>query len=194
MSHARPLLNTKLSEEEFLRWYWLKDELIDFCRLSKLQTAGQKPVLTERIAAFLGSREIPHHSPTIRNGVMPREFSLNTTISFGWRCSPALGAFFKQQCGPGFRFNAAMRNFIHSQTGASLQQAVECYLQSMSIDSPRQAIIPQNQFNRHTREFYLANPRATPEQVRAAWFEKRANAEIQAVLPLHGEQLKEHGL
>jgi hypothetical protein len=66
-----------------------------------------------------------------------------------------------------------MRNFIHTQAGASLAQAVACYHQSIANGAPKQAIIAQNQYNQHTRDYYAQHPGATREEVIEAWWAKR---------------------
>jgi hypothetical protein len=172
----RPELTAYLSADEFQRWYWLKEELVAFCRSAQLTTSGSKPELAARIAAALGSRNAAPTSTArkpLRNAVMPTVFTLDTIIQPGWRCGPLLGAFFKAQCGAGFRFNAAVRDFIHTQAGHSLAEAIACYRASTAPDAPKQTIIAQNEYNQHTRDFYAANPGATRAQVLAAWRVRR---------------------
>lgn len=45
----RPNLNINLDSKIFKEYYYLKEELIDFCRQNNLQTTGGKLELTERI-------------------------------------------------------------------------------------------------------------------------------------------------
>ena len=51
---------------------------------------------------------------------MPAVFTAATVIGAGWRCNPGLGAYFRKVAGQGFRFNAAMRDFIHNGAGRTL--------------------------------------------------------------------------
>jgi hypothetical protein len=169
----RPALSAPLSAVEFRRWYWLKSELALICRTLGLPTTGSKPELTERVAACLGKTPIPLAVRPKRSAVMPNAFTLTTVIQPGWRCSPALGAFMRDQAGPSFRFNAAVRDFIHTQAGRTLADAVECFRQSVGPTVPAQPIIPQNEYNQHTRDFYAAHPGATRAQVLAAWKARR---------------------
>ena len=48
----RPNLDIKLDSKTFKEYYYLKEELIDFCRKNNLQTTGGKLELIERIANF----------------------------------------------------------------------------------------------------------------------------------------------
>jgi hypothetical protein len=174
MTMTRPEFTPHLSADEFLRWYWLKEELAAFCRLLKISTAGSKPEMTLRIAACLAGNPITVKPRPVRSGAMPKQFAMTTTIGAGWRCSPGLGAFFKSQCGNGFRFNVAMRDFIHTQAGRTLEEAVACYRQSVAPGAPKTTIPPQLEYNRHTREFYEKYPGATRQQVLDAWWAKRS--------------------
>ena len=57
----RPKLDTDLSSAAFREWYWLKEELTDFCRGNGLSAAGSKTELADRIALYLdtGKAETP---------------------------------------------------------------------------------------------------------------------------------------
>ena len=48
-----PKLNRTLSSATFKGFYYLKEELVDFCRENNLQTTGGKIELTNRISHYL---------------------------------------------------------------------------------------------------------------------------------------------
>lgn len=54
----RPELTTELKRKEFLEYYFLKEELVCFCRENGLPTSGGKAELTERIAYYLDTGKI----------------------------------------------------------------------------------------------------------------------------------------
>jgi len=54
----RPKLDKSLDAESFRQWYWLKDELVQFCRENGIPPSGGKTELSERIAHFLETGEI----------------------------------------------------------------------------------------------------------------------------------------
>ena len=56
---ARPELNDKLDADTFRSYYYLQQELIDFCRKNALPVSGGKRELTDRIACFLETGKIP---------------------------------------------------------------------------------------------------------------------------------------
>ncbi len=170
---TRPALSPRLSADEFARWYWRKDELLPFCRQLGLRTGGSKPEVAARILAHLAGSPPAPVVARPRTGPMPTTFSLDTTIGPGWRCNPALGAFLRGECGAGFRFNLAVRTFIHTAVGHSLRDAVACYRASVAPGAPAQPMLPQNEYNAHMRAYFRANPGATASAARAAWHARR---------------------
>ena len=55
---TRPELSRKLDGQTFRSYYYLKKELVDFCRENGLPISGGKIELTDRIAAFLDTGKI----------------------------------------------------------------------------------------------------------------------------------------
>ena len=48
----RPTLNRQLDSTTFRDFYWLKEELVDFCRNNGLSTAGGKLEITENHRSY----------------------------------------------------------------------------------------------------------------------------------------------
>jgi hypothetical protein len=165
----RPTLSPALSADEFLRWYWLKSELLAACRVLGIRTSGSKPELTARIAAALAGEAIAPTRDRLRRGTMPTRFTLRTRIGVGWRCTPALGAFLRTHAGRGFRFNAAVRTFVHTQVGAPVSAILECYRASVAPGAPRAELPQQLEYNRHMQAFAREQPGASREEMLAAW-------------------------
>jgi SAP domain-containing new25/Domain of unknown function (DUF6434) len=174
----RPALETTIAVEEFRRWYWLKAELAALCKVIQVTTVGTKPDLTARIDAYLSGKPAVVVQQSRRVGTMPSSFTPETVIGEGWRCNPALGAFFKDVCGKSFRFNAAVRQAIHEGKGKTLSEAIAIYQQSTLPNLPKQPIIAQNQYNQHTRDFFARHKNATREQCIAEWRRKREQGAV----------------
>jgi hypothetical protein len=170
----RPAFSNDLSAKEFLRWYWLKAELLDACRSLGVSTAGSKPELNERIVAKLSGLASPALSPKRKPGPMPEQFTLDTLIGEGWRCNPNLGTFLRQHAGKSFRFNAPVRDFVHTQVGKPVSAIIACYRASVAPGAVKPPLPAQLEYNRHTREFALKYPGATREEILASWKVKRA--------------------
>ena len=54
----RPILNTNLNSDTFRNYYYLKEELVEFCRNNGIPTSGGKLELTDRIAYFLDTGNV----------------------------------------------------------------------------------------------------------------------------------------
>ena len=57
---------------------------------------------------------------------MPWHFTLDTRIGEGWRCNPVLGQLLRTHAGRGFRLNASVRTFVHTQVGEPVSAIITC--------------------------------------------------------------------
>lgn len=174
---SRPDLDSALSAEDFLDFYWLKDELLAFCRAHYLPTSGSKADLTERISHFLGTGELPASfgKPRQPKAIMPQSFTRETLIEPGWRCSQALRQFFEQELGRTFHFNSFMRDYITQRgIGHSLDEAIAGWRESKSKPAGSGEIGRQFEYNQFTRDYFKANPHANREDVVRKWKKKRS--------------------
>ncbi len=169
------ILDRHIAMHDFDRAYWLKQQLIDFCRRHALPASGSKRELSQRIRTFLQTGKVlapaPRRAP---KGKMPAEFRRDTVIGSGWRCSQAIRAFFKSEIGPQFHFNATMREFIKHGEGKTLQEAIDAWYWDRQNPQAETPIAPQFEYNRHIRDFFQQLPDATLQDAIAAWNEKKA--------------------
>lgn len=105
---ARPVLTAGLPEPEFRRCYWLKEELLAFCRACGLSRRGSKTGIAERIAEFLRTGTVPAAKPSGARGrgPMPDRFARDSVIGPERRCTQALRSSLCGRSGPG---SASMR-------------------------------------------------------------------------------------
>ena len=173
----RPPLDSHISAEDFKAFYWLKEDLLGFCRANGLPSSGSKQALSERIVSFLTTGSVPSPRPAAKRrtaAMMPETFTRETVIGPGWRCSQALRAFFLQEIGPQFHFNGVMRDFIKEGAGRTLQEAMDAWEADRSQPRTEKEIAPQFEYNRHFREYFKTHPGATREEAIAAWKMKKA--------------------
>lgn len=169
---SRPALTAALAEREFVRWYWLKSELVDFCRAEGLPSVGSKQALAGRVAARLAGRPVPR--PVAAGPLhdrMPQRFSAATVIGRGWRLTRSLRGYFVGVHGARFRFNAVLRAFIYRGEGRTLSEASDCYRRSLAAGPG--PIAEQFEYNRHMRDFFRRNPGATRAEALASWWGRR---------------------
>lgn len=168
---ARPALTISLPAADFRSFYWLKDELLAFCRAHQLSTQGGKQVLAEGIATFLETGARGSAAAQVRRpSLMPATFTRETIIEANWRCSQSLRAFFQVEIGSHFHFDQVMRDFIQNGAGKSLQEAINAWQQPR----PTTTIAPQFEYNRYVRAFFAAKPNATREEAIRAWNTEKA--------------------
>ena len=176
---SRPELDAQAPVTDFRAFYWLKSELVAFCREQGLSTAGAKTELARRIEVFLtigeASRDESQPRRRSQTGKMPDLFTRETVIGPNWRCSQRLRAFFEEQVGPQFHFNGVMRDFIKRDgVGKTLQDAIEAWHQDQGKPKTETEIAPQFEYNLHIRKFFGENPGKTLQDAIAAWNKKKA--------------------
>jgi hypothetical protein len=174
----RPELTPDISPADFQDFYWLKEELVLFCRQQGLPTSGSKQVLAARIAGFLinGKTQAITANPQTRvvAGKMPANFNRETVIGNNWRCSEALRAFLEQEIGPKFHFDAAMRDFVKNGIGMTLDDMITCWYTTQQAPKAETSIDTQFEYNRFIRDFFKTNPKESLSDAIAAWKEKKA--------------------
>ncbi|MBH0775601.1 hypothetical protein IT779_04760 [Nocardia sp. NEAU-351] len=159
---------------ELRRWYWLKQELADFARTSGIRATGDKQLLTDRIAAALDGVAFtePAPPPPAAGAQLRAPFDGGSRIPVGQRCSQPLRAWFTEQVGPGFCFDAPMREFFAGADGSrTLADGLEHWYGSR--DQGEKSIDSQFEYNRFTRAWHRAHPNGARSELVAAWQEYR---------------------
>jgi len=171
----RPALTDALTGAELLRWYWLKDELADFARQLGISASGGKQLLTNRIAARLDGAAFtePKREPRSGGAQLVGPLTASTAIPAGQRCSQVIRAWFVDQVGPSFRFDAEMRAFFAGVDGTqTMQDALDHYVATRNQGA--KPIDAQFEYNRFTRAWHEANPLGSRDDLIKAWQEYRA--------------------
>ena len=173
---TRPNLNQHTKADDFLSFYWLKEELISFLREHDLPTSGPKQDLTARIYHFLASglsENKPSQKSERRTEIMPKTFTRQSVIKAGWRCSQELRTFFEQEIGTYFHFDSCMRDFIRNGAGKSLSEAIETWKKKKQKSIKENPIEPQFEYNQHIRDYFKTHPGAKRQEAIREWKEKK---------------------
>lgn len=174
----RPPLNGQLSPDDFLSFYWLKEELLQFLRGQGLSTAGSKQELTARISQYLKTGTNPAENRSARKPArqanMPDVFTRQSVIAPGWRCSQELRAFLEREIGPHFHFDSVMRDLIHTGSGKTLAEAIETWEAEQRKPKAEKPIAPQFEYNRHIRAYFQTHPGAALQDAIRDWETKKA--------------------
>ena len=173
--NERPNLDISLDSNLFKEYYYLKEELIDFCKKYKLQTTGGKIELTERIANFLDTGERTYRSHTIRRTASIDEITLDTIIEENFVCSEKHRAFYKEQIGNNFSFNVLFQKWLKSNSGKTYQDSITAYYQILEDKKKNKTTIDkQFEYNTYIRDFFNDNKNKSLEQAIKCWKYKKS--------------------
>ena len=173
--NERPDLNTNLDSRTFREYYYLKEELVDFCRKHNLQSTGGKLELTDRIAEFLdtGKRNTATH--TKRKTPSVGEITLDTVIESNFVCSEKHRAFYKERIGKSFSFNVLFQKWLKSNAGKTYRDSIDAYYQIIEDKKKNKtAIDRQFEYNTYIRDFFADNKDKTPGQAIKCWKYKKS--------------------
>ena len=173
--NERPNLCIKLDSKTFKEYYYLKEELIEFCRKNNLQTTGGKVELTERIAKFLdtGERIVENHN-TRRTKIVD-EITLDTIIEDNFICSEKHRAFYKEQIGKTFSFNVLFQKWLKSNSGKTYKDSIDAYYKILEDKKQNKTTIDkQFEYNTYIRDFFNDNKDKSLEQAIKCWKYKKS--------------------
>lgn len=177
----RPKLDNNISAKDFADFYWLKEELVSFCRSEGLTTSGGKIEIAERIEHFLRTGKVKEER---KNSKAKSSFdwntsvlSLDTVITDNYKNSENVRSFFENQIGDKFKFNVIFMNWIKANAGKTLADAARQYQVIATENKERitkKEIAPQFEYNTYLRDFLADNPTATRGDGIKLWKIKRA--------------------
>lgn len=172
----RPNLDKNLDSKTFRNFYYLKEELVDFCRKNALPVTGGKIEITERIAHFLDTGEILPVSKVRKNPVQAVnvDIDLNAKIEPNFVCTEKHRAFFKEHIGAAFSFNVAFQKWLKSNSGKTYKDAISAYYQIIEEKKKRKTTIDrQFEYNTYIRDFFADNKGKTLEDAIKCWNYKK---------------------
>lgn len=173
----RPALDKSLDGKTFREWYWLKEELVDFCRENGLPASGGKTELTDRIALFLDTGEVKKNSPREgRTGSRKTvsDITLESIIEPDFVCSEKHRAFFKEQIGNSFSFNVAFQKWLKANAGRTYTDAVSAYHEiRKNAAGGRKTIDRQFEYNTYIRDFFEHNKGRSLDDAIRCWKYKK---------------------
>lgn len=173
----RPVLDKNLDSKTFRDFYYLKEELVDFCRKNNLPVSGGKLELTDRIAYFLDTGEILSSSVAKKKvTVISNIANINedTKIETDFVCSEQHRAFFKNQIGSSFSFNVAFQKWLKSNAGKTYKDAISAYYQILEDKKKgKTKIDKQFEYNTYIRDFFADNQGKSLEDAIKCWKYKK---------------------
>lgn len=170
----RPDLCKELDGAIFRSYYYLKEELIDFCRQEGLAVSGGKIEITDRIACYLATGERLAAVKKSRKKSTVQAITEETEIEADFVCSEVHRAFFKEKVGPAFSFNVAFQKWLKANTGKTYAQAIAAYYEIIEAKKNNQTVIDrQFEYNTYIRAFFDDNQGKTLQQAIECWKYKK---------------------
>lgn len=171
----RPTLTLELKSQEFLEYYYLKEELVKFCRDNGLSTSGGKKDITERIAYYLDIGEIKNSSGKSSTKKMKiTNITDDSIIEENIVCSEVHRAFFKSKIGESFSFNVAFQKWLKTNAGKTYGDAVDAYYEIKRTAKQGQTVIgKQFEYNTYIRDFFEDNKGASLNDAIKCWKYKK---------------------
>ena len=155
----RPILLKNLDYKIFLQYYYLKEELVLFCRENHLSTMGGKQEISSRIEHFLKTGENLNTSSDKRKTVPVnlKEISLESVIEENFICSEKHRGFFKSVIGNIFTFNVTFQKYLKSNAGKTYSDAVKEWYkiqEDKKKNKGQSQIDSQFEYNTYIRDFF----------------------------------------
>lgn len=172
---VRPELNKDLDAKTFREFYYLKEELVDFCRENNLHVSGSKIELTERIAYFLETGKVlktfVKRKVTANIDVITEDTKIEDNII----CSEKHRAFFEEKIGKGFSFNVLFQKWLKNNAGKTYREAIKAYYQILEEKKKGKTIIDkQFEYNTYIRDFFEDNEGKSLEHAIICWKYKKS--------------------
>ena len=167
----RPALTKHTSVTDFNRFYWLKQELLVFCRHHQLPVGGSKADLAERIRYYLstGSQVVVDKD---QSRSVARDSDASITLEtpvVHYRNDAKTRAFFVAQVGKQFRFNHYLRAFAQQINDGRMTYGDLVSGYRHSLKNKKTTIDPQFEYNQFQRDFHKHNPGKSHTACLAAW-------------------------
>lgn len=170
----RPMLDKNLDSKTFRDFYYLKEELKEFCRKNNLPTAGGKLEITDRIACYLDTeKKLPAKVEKKKTPIIT-DLNDETEIEPNFVCSEKHRAFFKEQIGNNFSFNVTFQKWLKCNAGKTYKEAITAYYQILEDKKKSNTKIDkQFEYNTYIRDFFADNKGKSLEQAIKCWKYKK---------------------
>ncbi len=182
----KPNILTVKTNADFKKWYWLKEELVVYCKHLGISYTGGKFELQERISFVLENpgKPLPKSKPkkpSSKFNWAKEKLSLNTlitdTVSFG----PNFRNFMKSQVGDHFYCHSDFMDWVNLNAGKTLADAVVAWNRfEKRKEDPgfKRVIRPHNMFNQYLRDFFEDNKGLTLKDAKKCWSGKKSEQNL----------------
>ena len=161
-TNTRPQLTKDLKSAEFKEYYFLKEELKDFCKKEGLKVSGSKNQLEERIIYYLDTGKSLDNSRSIENknnysksnsnkATTYEEITLDSILGENFKCSEDKREFFEKEIGKGFKFKVKFQKWLKVNPDKTYQDAINAYYE-LQNSKEKTKIDKQFQYNQYIKK------------------------------------------
>ena len=189
MTSNKHKLNKELSSAEFKEYYFLKEELKEFCRNEGLKISGSKNQLEKRIIYYLDTGKSLDDSNSIEKDDKPirpnfqksdktkatisKEIRLDSILGENFKCSEDKREFFEKEIGKGFKFKVKFQKWLKANPNKTYQDAIHAY-HELQNSNEKTEIDKQFQYNQYIRDFFKDNADKTLTDAIKCWNYKKS--------------------
>lgn len=172
--NERPILTKEINIETFKNYYYLKSELVTFCKENNLPTTGSKVEITNRIIYFLQTGKIISSSKT-KTKQNIEEINENTIIGSNVSYSEKHRKFFKDRIGKSFTFNVPFQRWLKNNSNKTYGEAINAYYEIIKEKKIHKAPIDkQFEYNTYIRDFFNNNKNKSLKDAIVCWKYKKS--------------------
>ena len=177
---TRPPLAKDLKSEDFKEYYFLKEELKEFCRKEGLKISGSKNQLEERIIYYLDTGKSLENTQPFKNknrnpdnNSTPQEITLDSKLEENFKCSEDKREFFEKEIGKGFSFKVKFQKWLKENPDKTYEDAINAY-HELQNSKEKTKIDKQFQYNQYIRDFFEDNEDETLKDAIKCWNYKKS--------------------
>lgn len=171
---VRPKLTKDLDSKTFREYYYLKEELVEFCCINGIQSVGSKEDLADRIAEFLdtGKKTFKQYKKSYNTGYGGIE--LNHFIGENFVCSEVHREFYRKYIGNSFKFLVPFQRWLKSNPDKTYGDSIEAYYKILEEKKTGKSVIGrQFEYNTYIRDFFADNRGRSLEDAIKCWNYKK---------------------
>ncbi len=167
-------LTKNLSPYEFKEYYFLKDELKDFCRLEGLKVSGSKQDLENRIIHYLSTGEMLEE-PVVKevSNNSHSTITLDSKLGENFKCGQDKREFFEKEIGKTFKFKVKFQKWLKANPDKTYREAIDAYFEIQN-SKEKTNIDKQFQYNQYIRDFFNDNDGKSLEEAIKCWKYKKS--------------------
>jgi hypothetical protein len=176
----RPELNNNISVSDFKDFYWLKEELLAFCKSEGIRTNGGKQELADRIVIYLQTGAIikteNKQKRTSNYDWNKSTIDLDTIITDNYKNTENVRTFMINAIGSRFRFNVEFLKWTKQNIGKTMRDAIAEWkriTEQKRDKNHKTEIAVQFEYNTYIRSFLADNPGKTIKDAIKYWKIKR---------------------